>query len=147
MSLEELKQRAEMRPCPYCGGKVRGDKDVWCDCKMFAPRDRHQNAYCWKELDALREENEKLLLQLSRQKYEIRNLNILTKQNSELESLCDELAEALKKAHYELNAIRARDGVPYAHYGKSDVDPNYFSSVVDECSAALKKVAQMRGEK
>jgi hypothetical protein len=38
----------------------------------------------------------------------------------------------------ELNAIRARDGVPYTHAGwKSDVDEVYFSQIVDALSNAL----------
>ena len=46
---------------------------------------------------------------------------------------------ALKRAYTELNIIRARDGVPYTHYGmKSDVDEKYFSSVVDEAYGILK---------
>lgn len=52
----------------------------------------------------------------------------------------DDLVAALTKAAHELNAIRARDGVPYNHAGyKSDVCEDYFSSVVDECHAALSK--------
>lgn len=47
------------------------------------------------------------------------------------------LLEAAKKAFRELNEIRARDGVPYTHYGKSSVDPNYFSSVVDELQQVI----------
>lgn len=48
------------------------------------------------------------------------------------------LVEASKKALYELNAIRARDGVPYCYDGiKSGVDENYFSSVVDGLRSAL----------
>lgn len=40
---------------------------------------------------------------------------------------------ALVKAFNELNRIRARDGVPYCRGGmKSDVDEDYFSSVVDD---------------
>jgi len=47
------------------------------------------------------------------------------------------LRSALEKCYHELNIIRARDGVPYTHYGKSDVDENYFSSVVDSAREAL----------
>jgi hypothetical protein len=37
-----------------------------------------------------------------------------------------------------LNAIRARDGVPYTSNGwKSDVHEEYFSSVVDELDDAV----------
>lgn len=50
------------------------------------------------------------------------------------------LLEACKKAVRELNEIRARDGVPYTHQGiKASVCEDYFSSVVDECFAAIKK--------
>ncbi len=46
--------------------------------------------------------------------------------------LIDKLAEALKAATFELNVIRARDGVPYTQFGhKSDVCAEYFSHVVD----------------
>lgn len=49
-----------------------------------------------------------------------------------------QLLSAVWKAWHELNAIRARDGVPYNYQGfKSDVDPVYFSSVVDECDFAI----------
>ena len=37
----------------------------------------------------------------------------------------------------ELNEIRARDGVPYTHCGKSNVDEGYFSSVVDGLDEAV----------
>jgi len=47
------------------------------------------------------------------------------------------LRSALSNGYHELNIIRARDGVPYTHYGKSDVDENYFSSVVDSAREAL----------
>lgn len=46
---------------------------------------------------------------------------------------------ALWSAWRELNEIRARDGVPYTHYGKSSVDEDYFSSVVDELADLLGK--------
>lgn len=50
-----------------------------------------------------------------------------------------QLLQALEKAYYELNEIRARDGVPYKYDGtKSSVDEQYFSDVVDECSEAIK---------
>lgn len=40
---------------------------------------------------------------------------------------------AMVKAYRELNAIRARDGVPWTRYGyASGVCPDYFSGVVDE---------------
>ena len=49
------------------------------------------------------------------------------------------LLDACRKAYKELNEIRARDGVPYTHYGmKASVCPDYFSSVVDDCQTALK---------
>lgn len=46
--------------------------------------------------------------------------------------------QALEKAARELNEIRARDGVPYTHLGyQAGVSEEYFSSVVDECFAAI----------
>jgi hypothetical protein len=49
------------------------------------------------------------------------------------------LVRAAVRAFAELNAIRARDGVPYMHGGwKSDVDEAYFSSVVDGLDEAVK---------
>ena len=54
------------------------------------------------------------------------------------------IVRAMVRAYAELNAIRARDGVPYMHDGfKSSVDEDYFSSVVDELNAA---VVSMTGE-
>lgn len=47
------------------------------------------------------------------------------------------------RAWRELNAIRARDGVPYTHMGyKCSVDEEYFSSVVDDLQACLGEYAQ-----
>lgn len=49
------------------------------------------------------------------------------------------LVRAAVRAFAELNAIRARDGVPYTHSGwKSGVDEKYFSSVVDGLDEAVK---------
>ena len=49
-----------------------------------------------------------------------------------------QLVKACVKAFRELNEIRARDGVPYTHYGcKASVDANYFSSVVDAIDEAV----------
>lgn len=49
------------------------------------------------------------------------------------------LVRAAVMAFSELNAIRARDGVPYTHSGcKSSVDEQYFSSVVDALDEAVK---------
>ena len=53
-----------------------------------------------------------------------------------------ELLEALRKAVHELNTIRARDGVPWTGVPipmKRDVCEQYFSSVVDEGFAAIRK--------
>ena len=50
-----------------------------------------------------------------------------------------QLLLAAVKAFAELNAIRARDGVPYTSSGwKSEVDEQYFSSVVDGLDEAVK---------
>lgn len=47
---------------------------------------------------------------------------------------------ALWKAWYELNVIHARDGVPYTrNNGKSSVDYEYFSSVVEECKNVIEE--------
>lgn len=51
-----------------------------------------------------------------------------------------QLEGVLRKAVYELNTIRARDGVPWTGVPfpmRTDVCEEYFSSVVDECFAAL----------
>lgn len=54
---------------------------------------------------------------------------------SDLEKL---LVTALRNAYDELNAIRARDGAPYHRDdGMPYTTPEYFSSVVEECSAAI----------
>jgi hypothetical protein len=59
------------------------------------------------------------------------------------ESVNRRLIDALEKAARELNEIRARDGVPYTHYGmRACVDENYFSGVVDECFSALQSAEQ-----
>lgn len=60
--------------------------------------------------------------------------------NARLIAAAPELLSACQKAVCELNEIRARDGVPYTHQGwKASVDEDYFSSVVDECFAAIDK--------
>jgi hypothetical protein len=51
------------------------------------------------------------------------------------------VATALWQAWLEMNAIRARDGVPYQSYagggyGKACVDENYWSKCVDDLAAA-----------
>lgn len=49
------------------------------------------------------------------------------------------LVRAAVRAFLELNTIRARDGIPYTHSGfKSDVNEEYFSSVVDGLDEAVK---------
>lgn len=49
-----------------------------------------------------------------------------------------QLVRAAVRAFAELNAIRARDGVPYTRNGwKSDVQEEYFSSVVDGLDEAV----------
>ena len=51
-----------------------------------------------------------------------------------------ELLELLKKSYCELNAIKARDGVPYCYDGrKSDVDEECFAELVDDIRAAIAK--------
>ena len=50
-----------------------------------------------------------------------------------------QLVRAAVRAFAELNAIRARDGVPYNSSGyKSGVDEQYFSSVIDALDEAVK---------
>lgn len=50
-----------------------------------------------------------------------------------------DLVRAAVLAFAELNAIRARDGVPYTRNGyKCGVDERYFSSVVDALDEAVK---------
>jgi hypothetical protein len=50
-----------------------------------------------------------------------------------------QLVRAAVRAFAELNAIRARDGVPYTADGyRSDVEEEYFSSVVDGLDEAVK---------
>ncbi len=60
--------------------------------------------------------------------------------------LCLELRHVLRKAAYELNSIRARDGAPQIIYWdrgrplQTDAcDSQYFDSLVDECFAVLQK--------
>ena len=61
---------------------------------------------------------------------------------AESERIKQQCIRAMVRAYAELNAIRARDGVPYTHNGlKSDVNEAYFSSVVDELDEAVKAAA------
>jgi hypothetical protein len=49
-----------------------------------------------------------------------------------------QLVRAAVRAFAELNAIRARDGVPHTRNGwRSDVQEEYFSSVVDGLDEAV----------
>lgn len=58
-------------------------------------------------------------------------------------AMLDHKDALLWAAWMELNAIRARDGVPYNHLGyKSDVAEEYFSNIVDALSDALGDDAQ-----
>jgi hypothetical protein len=60
--------------------------------------------------------------------------------NARLIAAAPDLLAALKIAYFELNAIHARDGVPYTSDGwKSGVDQAYFSSVVEQARAAIAK--------
>lgn len=62
--------------------------------------------------------------------------------NDKLIAAAPDLLIALKKAVYELNAIRARDGVPWTGVPipmPTSVTEEYFSSVVDECFDAIRK--------
>ncbi len=53
----------------------------------------------------------------------------------------DRPVKALVKAFLELNAIRARDGVPYSRRGdRYGVCEEYFSSVVDDVNTAVKEL-------
>lgn len=52
--------------------------------------------------------------------------------------LTDQHLTFLAQAYLELNTIRARDGVPYTHYGPACVDEQYFSSVVDGLDEILR---------
>lgn len=61
-------------------------------------------------------------------------------QIEELTATIEMLVNAAVKAYAELNTIRARDGVPYTNCGaRCDVDPDYFSSVVDGLDEAVKE--------
>lgn len=51
-------------------------------------------------------------------------------------NLDNRIIKVLCQAFLELNTIRARDGIPY----KSDVDPIYFSSIVDELDSVVKEL-------
>lgn len=56
-------------------------------------------------------------------------------------SLPAEDAAIIWAAWREMNAVRARDGVPYGHHGgwlsKSDVSPTYWSNIVDGLARML----------
>jgi hypothetical protein len=47
----------------YCGNNDVFDmgRTVWCGCLMSAPRDKHQNAHCWKVIDRQAEEIKELV--------------------------------------------------------------------------------------
>lgn len=58
--------------------------------------------------------------------------------NATLIAAAPQMLAALEAAVRELNEIRARDGVPRTHQGfRSSVTPEHFSSVVDDCFAAI----------
>lgn len=66
------------------------------------------------------------------------DLKIAQAELAKVRQVAKELNASLVAARYELNVIRARDGVPYCYDGiKSDVDANYFSRIVDSADKAL----------
>lgn len=66
--------------------------------------------------------------------------------NARLIAAAPDLLAACQAAFKELNEIRARDGVPRTYEGrKSDVDPEYFSSVVDGLARAIAKATKGAG--
>jgi hypothetical protein len=82
---------------------------------------------------------------------QVRSAGAIAKNKNDMDSKTDvdrtpvdavavrQLVRAAVRAFAELNAIRARDGVPYTHEGwKSGVDEDYFSSVVDGLDDAVK---------
>lgn len=67
------------------------------------------------------------------------DINTCGQLQSQLGNDMRRLVRAAVLAYAELNAIRARDVVPYTSRGfKSDVDEEYFSSVVDMLDEAVK---------
>jgi hypothetical protein len=65
---------------------------------------------------------------------------------AEVEAVLTDMRRTFRKAAYELNAIRARDGAPqHIDWDRgrplqtNGCDPEYFDSLVDECFAALQK--------
>ena len=58
----------------------------------------------------------------------------------QMQGQIDALVKAAVFAHSELNAIRARDGVPYDRDGmRYGVSEEYFSGVVDALDAAVRQ--------
>jgi hypothetical protein len=50
-------------------------------------------------------------------------------------------AETVRRAWYELNAIRARDGGPRDYTGgKVGITEEWFSAVVDDCAALVERL-------
>ena len=58
--------------------------------------------------------------------------------SEEIDAEAKRLRALLWAAWMELNAIRARDGVPYTHMGwKASVDEGYFSTLTDALAEEL----------
>lgn len=67
------------------------------------------------------------------------NDETITKNLEKNDIVIRKLVRAAARAFAELNAIRARDGVPYTRDGyKYSVDEQYFSSVIDELDESVK---------
>lgn len=75
---EMTPDKETLRPCPFCGEfNIRlqvgvGCRNDFCSAQgpMFSDKDigldKWNSAYCWKELDSFRAENEKLKLALNK---------------------------------------------------------------------------------
>ena len=57
----------ELRPCPFCGNKgIKDENLVTCptvgddSCCATSTIEEWQNAWCWKEIDRLEQQNEKM---------------------------------------------------------------------------------------
>lgn len=140
----------ELKPCPFCGGRaiknwtktpvrdvgqswVGGEATATVACSKCGARGKQVAVDCGSR-DATDADVDTVLLEAV----------AAWNQRPTSQDIPDDTRHAVRamvKAFQELNAIRARDGVPYSRDGsRYGVCENYFSSVIEELDASVREL-------